>query len=85
MKKEDINVTLQDGVLTINAESKVESEEKKEGRVIRQERRFGRYVRSMRLGGAVDESKVQANYKDGVLELVLPKAEEIKPRQISVL
>ncbi|MCG6872813.1 MAG: Hsp20/alpha crystallin family protein [Gammaproteobacteria bacterium] len=84
MKKEDIHVTLQDGVLTINAENKFESEEKKEGRVIRQERRFGSYVRSMRLGGAVDESKVKANYKDGVLELILPKAEEVKPRQISV-
>jgi HSP20 family protein len=84
VRKEDIDVTLQDGVLTINAETKAETEEKKGGRVIRQERRYGKYVRSMRLGAQVDESKVKANYKDGVLELVLPKAEEVKPKKINV-
>ena len=84
VRKEDIDVTLQDGMLTINAETKAETEEKKGGRVIRQERRYGKYVRSMRLGTQVDESKVKASYKDGVLELVLPKAEEVKPKKINV-
>lgn len=84
IRKEDIDVTLQNGTLTINAESKSETEEKKGGRVVRQERRYGKYVRSMRLGSRVDESKVKANYKDGVLELVLPKTEEVKPKKISV-
>lgn len=84
VRKEDIDVTVHNGMLTINAETKAETEEKKGGRVIRQERRYGKYVRSMRLGTQIDETKVKASYKDGVLELVLPKAEEIKPKKISV-
>jgi len=84
VKKEDIDVSVENGVLTITAESKSEHEEKEGDRVIRQERRYGRYVRSLRLGKAVDEKQVKANYKDGVLELTLPKAEEVKPKKISV-
>jgi hypothetical protein len=49
VKKEDIDVTVHDGVLTINAESRYEHEEKEEGRVIRQERRYGKYVRTIRI------------------------------------
>ena len=84
VKKEDIDVTVHDGVLTINAETRYENEEKEEGRVIRQERRYGKYVRSIRLGKDVDESHVKASYKDGVLELDLPKVEEVKPKKISI-
>jgi HSP20 family protein len=84
VKKEDIDVSVENGLLTITAESKSEHEEKEGDRIIRQERRYGRYVRSLRLGKAVDEKQVKASYKDGVLELVLPKAEEVKPKKISV-
>ena len=84
VKKEDIDVSLQDGLLTINAEARMEKEDKKKGRVIRQERRYGKIVRSMRLGVGVNEAKVKASYKDGVLELKLPKSEELKPKKISV-
>ena len=84
INKEDIKVTLENGVLTISGETKSEHEEKEGGRVIRQERRYGKYVRSLRLGTQIDEKKVKAHYKDGVLELILPKAEEVKPKQISV-
>ncbi len=84
VKKDDIDVTVHDGVLTINAESRYENEEKEEGRVIRQERRYGKYVRSIRLGKDVDESHVKASYHDGVLELELPKVEEVKPKKISI-
>jgi len=84
VKKEDIDVTLENGVLNISGESKSEHEEKEGERVIRQERRYGKYVRSLRLGTYVDEKKVKANFKDGVLELILPKAEEVKPKKISV-
>ena len=84
VKKEDIDVSLQEGVLTINAESKIEKEEKEKGRIIRQERRYGKFVRSMRLGTGIDEAKVKASYSDGVLELKLHKSEEVKPRKISV-
>jgi len=84
VRKEDLNVSVQDGILTINGESRYEDEEKKEGRVIRQERRFGKYSRSMRLGKDVDTSNVKAEYKDGVLELTLPKVEEVKPKKIAI-
>jgi HSP20 family protein len=84
VKKEDLDVSIQDGVLTINAETKYETEEKKGGRIIRQERRYGKYVRSLRLGTDIDSSKVRAEYKDGVLCLTLPKAEEVKPKKIAV-
>ncbi|MHB8345852.1 MAG: Hsp20/alpha crystallin family protein [Acidiferrobacterales bacterium] len=84
VKKEDIHITLEDSVLTLDAESKSETEEKEGSRVVRQERRYGKYVRSMRLGKEVDGKKVKANYKDGILELTLPKAEEVKPKKINV-
>ncbi len=75
---------MHDGVLTINAESRFEKEDREEGRVIRQERRYGKYVRSIRLGNDIDASHVKANYKDGVLELELPKVEEVKPKKIAI-
>lgn len=83
VKKEDMDISVQDGILTINAETKYE-DEKKDGRVIRQERRYGKFVRSMRLGDAVDVDKVKAEYKDGVLDLTLPKAEQVRPKRIDV-
>ena len=84
MKKDDIEISLENGVLTITAETKSETEEKEGDRVIRQERRYGQYLRSLRLGKEIDEKKVKASYKDGILELVLPKAEEVKPKKITV-
>ena len=84
VNKEDLGVSIKDGLLSINAESKFEHNEEKDGRLIRQERRYGKYVRSMRLGGDVDESKIGAQYKDGILTLTLPKTEEVKPKQIEV-
>ena len=83
-KKEDIDVSLENGILTISAETKSEKEEKDGERVLRQERRFGKYVRSLRLGTQINEKAIKANYKDGVLELTLPKAEEVKPKKITV-
>ncbi len=84
VKKDNISVTLENGVLTISAEMRTEHEEKEGERVVRQERRYGKYVRSLRLGTQIDEKKISAHYKDGVLQLTLPKAEEVKPRKISV-
>lgn len=84
VSKEDIHVSIQDGLLTINAESKFEQKQEKEGRLVRQERRYGKYVRSLRLGGDVKEDKVKAVYKDGILSLTIPKAEEAKPRHVEV-
>ncbi|MHB8623409.1 MAG: Hsp20/alpha crystallin family protein [Sulfuricaulis sp.] len=84
IKKEDISITLENGVLTISGETKCEREEKQGVRVLRQERRYGKYVRSLRLGTQIDEKGVKANYQNGVLELILPKAEEVKPKKITV-
>ncbi len=78
MKKEDINVSLDNGVLTISAETKEESNEKKEGVIIRQERRIGQYLRRFDLGQNIDESDVSGEFKDGVLTLTVPKQ---KPQQ----
>jgi HSP20 family protein len=84
VKKQDIDVTLENGVLTIAAETKVEQADKDGERIVRQERRYGKYVRSLRLGTQIDERKINAQYKDGVLQLTLPKAEEVKPKKITV-
>jgi HSP20 family protein len=84
VKKEDLDISIQDGVLTINAETRYEDEEKEQGRIIRQERRYGKFVRSMRFGDTVDVDNVKAEYKDGVLNLVLPKAEQVRPKRIDV-
>ena len=84
VKKEDVSITLENGVLTISGETKSETEEKEGERLLRQERRYGKYTRSLRLGAQIDEKGVKANYKDGVLELILPKAEEVKPKKITV-
>ena len=84
VKKDEIEVSLENGVLTLGAQTTSENEEKEGDRVIRQERRYGKYVRSLRIGKDIDEKKVKASYKDGVLELTLPKAETVKPKKISV-
>ena len=84
VKKDEIEVSLENGVLTIGAETQSESEVKDGDRVIRQERCYGKYVRSLRIGKEIDEKNVKAAYKDGVLELTLPKAETAKPKKISV-
>lgn len=84
VNKSDINVTVENGLLTITAERRSEEQQKEGEREIRREVRYGRYARSLRLGTQIDEKGVKASYRDGVLELVLPKAEQVKPRKISV-
>jgi len=83
MKKEDIEISLQDGMLTVSGERKDEREQT-EGQAFRSERYFGKFQRSLSLPTAVDANKVKASYKDGILTIRLPKAEEAKPKQISV-
>lgn len=83
MKKEDIEVSVEGNVLTIAGERKEEHEEHK-GEAFRSERYFGRFERSVSLSEAVDPGKVQANYKDGVLTITLPKSEQQKAKQIEV-
>ena len=82
-KREDLRVSLQDGVLTISGERK-EEKVSKETEVHRQERYYGKFARALTLPTAVAADKVKAAYKDGVLTVTLPKAEEAKPKQIDV-
>jgi HSP20 family protein len=83
MKREDIEVSVQDGALVISGER--QEEKVGEGtEVHRQERYFGRFARALTLPTAVAGDKVKATYKDGILTVVLPKAEEAKPKRITV-
>lgn len=83
MKREEISVSLDEDTLNISGERKRE-QESKEGETYRSERYFGRFQRSVTLSHPVDAEKIQANYKDGVLTIRLPKAEAGKRRHIEV-
>jgi len=83
MKKEDIEVTLHDGSLSISGERKVETKHE-DAEVYRAERFFGRFQRTVTLPAPVAGDKIKAHYKDGVLTITLPKTEEAKPKQIDV-
>ncbi len=80
IRKEDINVSLHDGVLSIEAVSKSEHEEKGD-KQLRSERRYGKFVRRFTLNDVVDESSVQAKFEDGVLKLTIQKTQEQEPPQ----
>jgi HSP20 family protein len=82
LKKEEIEISLNGDTLTISGERK--PQEKEGGPGFRRERFFGKFQRSLTLPSLIDGEKVKATYKDGVLEVVLPKAEEAKPKQIEV-
>lgn len=83
VKKEDVKVTVEDGVLTIQGERRQEKEEKGK-RFHRVERSYGSFVRSFTLPESVEEGATKAEYKDGVLTLHLPKSEKVKPKAIDV-
>ena len=83
MKKEDFNLELKEGTLTMSAERKLE--EPKDGlEYHRVERVAGKFSRSFDLPQTVKHDGIKATYRDGILEVHVPKAEEAKPRQISV-
>ena len=84
VNKEDIQVNVEGNVVSIAAEVKKESEEKKGEEVIRSERYYGRLERSFALESDVDESKVDAKYENGVLKLKLPLKASSKTRRITV-
>ena len=83
VKKEDVKVTVENGVLTITGERKFEKEEqgKKYHRI---ERSYGNFLRSFTLPDGADGSKVNAEFKDGVLKVHLPKSEKTKPKAVEV-
>ena len=83
VKKEDVKVTVENGVLTITGERKFEKEEK-DKKYHRIERSYGNFFRSFTLPDAADGSKVSAEFKDGVLKVHLPKSEKTKPKAVEV-
>ena len=83
MKKEDINISLHEGVLSISGERKQE-EKLEESDRYRSERFYGRFQRTVALPKPVAAGNVKAGYKDGILTVTLPKTEEAKPKQIEV-
>lgn len=83
MKPEDVKVELQDGRLTIHGEKREEKEEK-DTTFHRVERRFGEFRRVLDLPRAVEEDKITAEFKDGLLKVVVPKTAEAQPRHIEV-
>ena len=82
MRREDIEISLHDGTLTISGERSRETSNGEKAE--RTERYIGKFRRSITLPVRVDANKVSASYQDGILTVTLPKAEEAKPKQISV-
>lgn len=83
MRREDIDVTVENNTLTIRGERKLDNEIKQEN-FHRVERGYGSFVRQFSLPSTVDSAKIAADYKDGVLSVKLPVREEAKPRTIKV-
>ena len=79
----DVDVRVENNVLTLRGERKFETEVKKE-KYHRVERAYGTFSRSFTLPNVVDTEKIKADYKDGVLQVTLPQREEAKPKQIQV-
>lgn len=84
VRKEDIDVRIEGGQVSISAEVKKESEEKKEGRTIRSERSYGYASRAFALGSDIDQSKAEASYENGVLQLVLPKKAGSEAQRVAI-
>jgi HSP20 family protein len=83
MKKEEIDITVVDNVITLKGERKHETETKEKD-YHRVERRYGSFERSFEIPGGFDADKIAAHFDNGVLRVTLPKREESKPKQIEV-
>jgi HSP20 family protein len=83
LNKDDVKISVQDSILTLKGEKKQEKEEK-ETDYHRIERSYGSFCRSFQLPTTVRADKIKANYKDGVLSIILPKTEEVKPKEIPI-
>ena len=83
VKKEDVKISLNNGILTIEGEKKQTKEEKYENSY-RSERYYGKFTRSFNLTSEIDAEKIKADYDSGILKITLPKSEKVKPRQITI-
>lgn len=83
MNPDDLDISFSDNTLTIKGETKAEHTDENEKWHLR-ERRFGSFMRSISVPSAINADEIDANFENGILTLTLPKAEEVKPRRISV-
>ena len=83
VKKEDVKVTVEDGVLTIKGEKKFEKK-KKSKKQLRIECEYGSFIRSFTLPNNVKTNDIKAEYKNGILNLTIPKTEEAKPKELEI-
>ena len=83
LTQEDVELTVENNVLTLSGNKKFEHEET-EGHYRRLESRYGSFYRSFTLPSTVDQERIDANFRNGVLEIELPKAEKAKPKKIAV-
>ena len=83
LEKKDINISLHDNVLTVKGERKSEEKSEDENQHY-SERTYGSFSRSFQLPAKVEQKDIRAEYKDGVLKVVLKKSEEAKPREIEI-
>lgn len=87
LEKKDFHINLENNLLTISSEKEYKSEEEKDGKFVRREFGYSSFKRSFTLPESIMADKIEANYKDGVLRIYIPKKEEAKqkpPRQISI-
>ena len=85
VKREDINVSVDGAQVTLAAEVKREKEATEHDRLLHTERSFGKVTRTFTLPQELDEAKVEAKFRDGVLTVSLPKCESCKPKKVKVL
>jgi HSP20 family protein len=83
LERDDVNLEVKDGVLTVSGERKAEQEERTDG-FYRVERAFGGFSRSMSLPENVDAERISASFDKGVLEVRIPKPEERKPHRVQI-
>jgi HSP20 family protein len=83
MSRDDVEIEIKDGVLTVAGERRTDHEEKSEG-FYRVERAFGRFSRSLTLPDGVDADSVAAEFEDGVLDVRIPKPEQRKPHRVAI-
>ncbi|MFM7461704.1 MAG: Hsp20/alpha crystallin family protein, partial [Burkholderiales bacterium] len=83
-KKDDIDIEINGGVVSISAEVKNERDVKDNGKVLRSERYYGRALRQLSLAQEIDEAKADAKYENGVLQLKLPKRANARAKRLTV-
>lgn len=84
VRKEDISVSLENGILSIQATTCQEDKQEKDGKLIRQERHVGHYTRRLSVGEDIDPAAIKARFEDGVLQLDLPKPQQKTAQAVNI-